>query len=192
MVPGGAPMLTTASVQDAAVATSRALRPLTRRRDDVDPHRAESRVAAYVYGTVLVLAAVVGVSPAAVDSGAGVTIVVGTVLSTYVAHVLAHSVGALFAGGERRELRQAARDATPILSSGSLPALVLVATALGWPPEVWGQSLAAAVGLVRVAGIGLVYRRLQADVPVGRALAVGLVAAAVALVVVVLKLVLTH
>lgn len=171
---------------------SRVWRPLTRRRDDVDPHRAQSRVAAYVYGNVLVLAAVVGTSPAAVDSGAAVTIVVGTVLSTYVAHVLAHSVGALFTGGQRRELRDAARDATPVLSSGALPAAVLAATALGWPPEVWGQSLAAAVGLVRVAGIGLVYRRLQADVPLGRALLVGAVAAAVALVAVVLKLALTH
>jgi hypothetical protein len=168
------------------------VRPLTRRRHDVDPHRAESRVSAYVYGTVLVLAAVVGVSPAAVDSGAGVLVVVGTVLSTYLAHVLAHSVGALVVGGRRRELREAARDATPILSSGVLPALVLGATALGWPSEVWGQSLAALVGLVRVAGIGVVYRRLQADVPFGRAVVVGAVAAGVALVVVVLKLTFTH
>ncbi|WP_091239654.1 hypothetical protein [Klenkia soli] len=171
---------------------SRVVRPLTRRREDLDPHRAESRVSAYVYGTVLVLAAVVGCSPEAVDSGAAVTIVVGTVLSTYVAHVLAHSVGALVTGGEHRELRQAARDATPILSSGALPALVLAATALGWPPELWGQALAALVGLVRVAGIGVVYRRLRADVPFGRAVLVGAVAAGVALLVVVLKLVLTH
>ena len=185
-------MLATASVQDARVATSRALRPLTRRRDDVDPHRAESRVTAYVYGTVLVLAAVVGTSPEAVDDGAAVLLVVGTVLSTYLAHVLAHSVGSLLTGGQRRQLSHAVRDATPILSSGSLPALVLLATALGWPPEVWGQSLAAGVGLVRVAGIGLVYRRLQADVPLGRAVLMGLVAAAVALLVVVLKLTLTH
>lgn len=174
------------------MAQSRMVRPLTRRRHDVDPHRAESRVSAYVYGTVLVLAAVVGVSPEAVDSGAGVLVVVGTVLSTFVAHVLAHSVGALVTGGEHRELRAAVRDATPILSSGVLPALVLAATALGWPSEAWGQSLAAAVGLVRVAGIGVVYRRLQADVPFGRAVAVGAVAAAVALLVVVLKLTLTH
>ncbi|GHE09271.1 hypothetical protein [Klenkia taihuensis] len=171
---------------------SRVVRPLTRRRHDVDPHRAESRVSAYVYGTVLVLAAVVGVSPEAVDSGAGVVVVLGTVLSTYVAHVLAHTVGSLLTGGRHVELRNAVRDATPILSSGALPALVLLVTALGWPSEAWGQSLAAAVGLVRVAGIGVVHRRLQADVPFGRAVAVGAVAAAVALLVVVLKLTLTH
>ncbi len=138
------------------------------------------------------LAAVVGASRAAVDSGAAVTLVVGTVLSTYVAHVLAHSVGALISGGDRRQVRHTLRDATPILSSGVLPAAVLLGTALGWPPEVWGQSIAAAVGLVRVAGIGVVYRRLQADVPLGRAIEVGALSAAVALLVVVLKLVLTH
>jgi hypothetical protein len=174
------------------VATSTVLRPLTRRREDVDPHRAESRVAAYVYGNVLVLAAVVGTSPATVDSGTAVVLVVGTVLSTYVAHVLAHSIGALFTGGDRRRVAQALRDATPILSSGVLPAALLLGTALGWPSELVGQSLASAVGVVRIAGVGLVYRRLQADVPLGRAVLVGVTASAVALLAVVLKLTLTH
>ncbi|QNG38787.1 hypothetical protein F1C76_21625 [Geodermatophilaceae bacterium NBWT11] len=168
------------------------LRLLTKRRDDVDPHRAESRVAAYVYGNVLVLAAVVGASPLAVDSGTAVVLVVGTVLSTYVAHVLAHSVGVLFGGGDQTRTRQVLRDAVPIVSSGVLPATVLLGTALGWLPEVAGQAVAAGVGLVRVAGVGLVYRRLQADVALGRALSIGVVAALVALLAIVLKLVLTH
>jgi hypothetical protein len=50
---------------------------LIRRRDDVDPGRAESRVSAYVYGNVLVLAAVVGASPATVASGAAVAVGAG-------------------------------------------------------------------------------------------------------------------
>lgn len=185
-------MLTSPSTQNGAVANSRVARPLTRRRHDVDPHRAESRVSAYVYGTVLVLAAVVGVPPGAVGSGTAFTVVVGTVLSTYVAHLLAHTLGALVTVGRHAAVRDAVRDAAPILSSGVLPAAVLGAAALGWPSEVWGQSLAALVGLVRVAGIGVVYRRLQADVPFGRAVLVGGAAAAVALLVVVLKLTLTH
>lgn len=171
---------------------SRVVRPLTRRREDVDPHRAESRVAAYVYGNVLVLAAVVGTSPAAVDSGTAVLLVVGTVLSTFVAHVLAHSIGALSTGGDRRRVGQALRDATPVLSSGVLPAALLLGTALGWPSELVGQALASAVGLVRIGGVGIVYRRLQADVPLGRAVLVGVAAAALALLAVVLKLALTH
>lgn len=177
--------------------TSRAVRTalttLTQHRDDVAADRAESRVAAYVYGNVLVLAAVVGASPSAVESGTAVVLVIGTVVSTFVAHVLAHSIGALF-GGEngRTAARVALRDAIPILSSGVTPAVLLGAAAMGWIPGPWGQSLSALVLLGRVAGTGVVYRRLQADVPLRRAWTVGVLAAAVAAVVVVLKLTLTH
>lgn len=165
---------------------------LTRHRDDLDPHRAASRVAAYVYGNVLVLAAVVGASPTAVASGTAVVLVVGTVASTYVAHVLAHSLGSLFVGGGRRAVADQLRDAVPVLSSGTASAVLLALTALGVLTPPWGQALASAVGVLRLAGSGLVYRRLQADVPVSRALLVGAVDALVAGVAVVLKLVLTH
>ena len=166
---------------------------LARHRDDVESERAESRVSAYVYGNVLVLAAVVGASPAAVESGTGVVLVLGTVLSTYVAHVLAHAIGSLFAGeAGRTAVAVELRDAVPIISSGVTPALLLGAAALGWLPGLWGQSLSAAVLLGRIAGTGLVYRRLRADVPLRRAWTVGVLAAAVAAVVVVLKLALLH
>jgi hypothetical protein len=172
---------------------STALRTLTRHRDDVDAERAESRVSAYVYGNVLVLAAVVGASPAAVVTGTAVVLVVGTVLSTYVAHVLAHAIGALFGGEEgRTAVAVELRDAVPILSSGLTPALLLGATALGWLPGLWGQALSSAVLLARIGSTGVVYRRLRADVPLHRAWTVGALAAAVAAVVVVLKLTLTH
>jgi hypothetical protein len=170
-----------------------ALGTLTRHRDDVAAERAESRVSAYVYGNVLVLAAVVGASPAAVASGAAVTLVVGTVLSTYVAHVLAHTIGSLFGGEEGRvAVAVELRDALPIISSGITSALLLGAAALDWLPVLWGQSLAAAVVLARIAGTGVVYRRLRADVPLRKAWTVGTLAAAVAAVAVVLKLTLTH
>ncbi|MFQ1000901.1 hypothetical protein [Modestobacter sp. SSW1-42] len=170
-----------------------ALTTLMHHRDDVAADRAESRVAAFVYGNVLVLAAVVGASPSAVESGTAVVLVVGTVLSTFVAHVLAHSIGALFGGEDgRTAARVALRDAVPILSSGVTPAVLLGATALGWISAPWGQSLSALVLLGRVAGTGVVYRRLRADVPLRRAWTVGIVAAAVAAVAVVLKLALTH
>jgi len=163
------------------------------RRVDVDTDRAESRVSAYVYGNVLVLAAVVGTSPATVASGAAVAVVVGTVLSTYVAHVLAHSIGSLFGGEEGRSaVRVQLRDAVPVLSSGVIPALLLTGTALGWLPLLWGQALAAGVVLARIAATGVVYRRLREDVSLRRAWTVGALAAGVAAVAVVLKLTLTH
>ena len=160
---------------------------------DVAAARAESRVSAYVYGNVLVLAAVAGASPAAVASGAAVAIVAGTVLSTYVAHVLAHSIGSLFGGHALgTSVREHLRDAVPIISSGATPAALLGATALGWSPALLGQALASVIVLGRIAATGIVYRRLREDVPVRRAWTVGATAAAVAGVTVVLKLALTH
>jgi hypothetical protein len=166
---------------------------LTRRRDDVEPERAESRVSAYVYGNVLVLAAVVGASPASVLSGTAVALVIGTVLSTYVAHVLAHSVGSLFGGADgRTAVLVQLRDAVPVISSGGTPALLLAAAGLGWLPGLWGQGLSSAVLIGRIAATGVVYRRLREDVPLRKAWTVGALAAAVAALAVVLKLTLTH
>ena len=198
---GGAPNVAAGPVPDGERQTGpvsprsarTTLSTLTRHRDDVAAERAESRVSAYVYGNVLVLAAVVGVSPAAVSSGTAVVLVVGTVLSTYVAHVLAHVVGAVFGGEEGpTAVTVELRDALPVVSSGITPALVLAAAALGWLPELWAQSLSALVVLGRIAATGVIYRRLRADVPLRRALTYGAVAAAVAAVAVVLKLALTH
>jgi hypothetical protein len=173
--------------------TGRVAGARAQRRSDVAEARAESRVSAYVYGNVLVLAAVVGASPAAVRSGAAVAIVVGTVLSTYVAHVLAHSIGSLLVGEATwTAVREELRDAVPIISSGTTPAVLLGVTAAGWLPAAWGQALASVILLGRIAATGAVYRRLREDVPAGRAWAVGVAAAGVATVVVVLKLTLTH
>jgi hypothetical protein len=164
-------------------------------RAGFDTARAESRVSAYVYGNVLVLAAVVGASPAAVVSGTAVVLVAGTVLSTYVAHVLAHSIGSIFGAAEdsdRSAVAKQLRDAVPVLSSGVTPAVLLAATSLGWFTGLVGQTLASAVLVLRIAGTGLVYRRLREDVSPGRVLWVGCLAAAVAALAVVLKLTLTH
>ena len=150
-------------------------------------------MSAYVYGNILVLAAVVGASRAAVASGTAVAIVAGTVLSTYVAHVLAHSIGSLLTGADgRTAVRHQLRDAVPVISSGVTPAALLLAAALGWLPELLGQSLSSAVLISRIAATGVVYRRLRDDVPLRKAWAVGGTAAAVAALAAVLKLTLTH
>jgi hypothetical protein len=150
-------------------------------------------VAAYVYGNILVLAAVVGASPPTVASGTAVALVAGTVLSTYVAHVLAHSIGSLLSGVHgRTAVRRQLRDAVPVLSSGITPAVLLSAAALDRLPTTWGQARACTVLIGRIAATGVVYRRLREEVPLGKAWAVGASAAAVAGIAVLLKLTLTH
>lgn len=169
------------------------VRALVGRREDLVQLRAESRMSAYVYGDVLVLAATAGVSVGAIRSGEAVLIVLGTVLSTYVAHVLADVVGAVFAGrASTAMLRAEARDSVPVLSAG-LPSFVLLgAAALGWPAPMWAQDLACAIVILRLAAIGLVYRRLRPGTAVHHALWFGVLVALVATVAAALKLVLIH
>jgi hypothetical protein len=159
----------------------------------IDPHRAESRISAYVYGDVLVLAACVGVAAPAIRSGQAVLIVLGTMISTYVAHVLADVVGAVFGGDPLRAAIVAElRDSVPVVSAG-LPAVVLLgAAAIGWPSPGVAQSVSAAVLILRIAAIGLIYRRFHTTISRGRAIAFGVLAAVVATAVAVIKLTLTH
>lgn len=155
--------------------------------------RADSRISAYVYGDVLVLAATAGVPLSAIRSGQALLVVVGTVLSTYLAHVLSDVVGAVFDGHvSTAMLRAEARDSFPVVSAG-LPSFVLLgASALGWPPPLWAQALACAVLILRLAAVGLVYRSFRPDTTVRRAVWFGLTVALVATVAAALKLTLTH
>lgn len=155
--------------------------------------RAESRMSAFVYGDVLVLAATAGVSYSDISSGKALLIILGTVMSTYLAHVLADVVGAVFAGhGSAALLREEMRDSVPVVTAGG-PALVLLAAAsINVLPVLWAQGAACTILIARLAGIGLVYRRLHDQVTTGTALRFGVVVAVVAATAVILKLVLAH
>ena len=149
-------------------------------------------MSAYIYGDVLVLAVTADVSVGSIRSGKALLYVLGTVLSTYVAHVLADAVGAVFSGRASKAMLSAeARDSMPVVSAG-LPSLVVFgAAALGWPSPIWAQVLASAILILRLAAMGLVYRRLRPETTVYRALWFGLVVALVATVAAALKLSLT-
>jgi hypothetical protein len=119
--------------------------------------------------------------------------VYGNVLSTYVAHVLAHSVGSLRVGHDGRgAVLHQLRDAVPVPSSGPTPAVLLTVTPLGRLPSLVSQALASAVLIGRIAATGLVCRSLREHVGLRKAWTVGAVAAGVAALAVVLTLTLTH
>ena len=165
---------------------------LVSRGEDLTQLRADSRMSAYVYGDVLVLAATAGVSASAIRSGEALLVVLGTVLSTYVAHVLADVVGAVFAGhASTATLLAEARDSIPVISAGVPSFLLLGAAALGWPAPIWAQALACTVLILRLAAIGLVYRRLRRETPVRHAVWFGVTIALIATAAVMLKLLLT-
>ncbi|MDQ2850999.1 MAG: hypothetical protein M3Y49_09740 [Actinomycetota bacterium] len=120
---------------------------------DLSPGRAENRMSAYIYGDVLVLAATAGVSAPEIRTGQALLILLGTVISTYLAHVLADIVGAVFAGHTSVALLRAElRDAIPVASASLPPFALLTAAAITWLPALWAQTAACCVLLARLAG----------------------------------------
>ncbi|WP_170219509.1 hypothetical protein [Nocardioides litoris] len=132
-----------------------------------------------------------------VEDGRAVLVVLGTTVTTFLAHVVAHAVGgAIDADPDqprpRAQRRADLRDAVPILSSGSLPTLVLLlAWLLALDPAV-ALPLAGAAVVVRLAGMGVLVARLEGRAPSPRSWWAGVVLAVASSVIVVLKVVLTH
>lgn len=87
------------------------------------------RLAAYVYGGILVLGAIAAANGETIADGHAALVVAATTATTYLAHVLAHRVGEQIGrprGTERDHWRQEARDSTPILFAGVTPTIVLL------------------------------------------------------------------
>jgi hypothetical protein len=121
------------------------------------PEDAARRVAAFVYGNILVLAALVALDPDDLYGPKAVAYVVGTGLSTFVAHVIAESIGfqirtkqPILGEVVRRELR----DSVPILSATIIPALLTGAALLGWLAPGTALPLAIGVTVIRLAALG--------------------------------------
>jgi hypothetical protein len=162
-------------------------------RDDLEPLRADNRMSAYVYGDILVLAATAGVYETAIRDGEALLVVIGTIVSTYVAHVVADVVGAVFGGREvRKAVLHELRDSVPIVTAGVPPVVLFGAAMLGWPSPEWAQAVASGLLVARLATIGVVYHHLKAPIGWARAAWFGVAVAGVAAVAVAVKLVLTH
>ena len=159
--------------------------------------RVRSRVSAYVYGNVLALGAVLQSGPGDVEDGVAVLVVVATTLTTYLAHVVAHQVGEGI-GRDREDhrthVRTELRDAVPIVSSGTAPAVVLLVGWL-WPgtgPETVVQLVAALVVVVRLGFLGALGSRFQEGASPRRTLLAGFALATTATVIALAKVLLTH
>lgn len=153
--------------------------------------RAAERVESYVYGNVLTLAAVASGDFASVGDGRAVLLVLGTAVSTFVAHLLAVTVAHRREEGRHR-LRAAIRDSVPIATSGLLPALVLVAGWLGWLSAPMAIGLALASVVVRFVLLGSVVSHVEGEQSTWKNVLIGVGLAVAALLVAGVKLVLTH
>lgn len=164
---------------------------------DLSLARVRERVSAYVYGNILVLAALATTTPHSVETGHAVVVVLATTGTTFLAHVLAHlvahQIGADPAehGGAVPD-RNSLRDAVPIFSSGSVPALILFVAWLADLPASGAILVATAAVVLRLAGLGFVTSRFAGRRSRLGDLWTGLVLAGLSGVVVVLKVLLTH
>lgn len=161
----------------------------------LDPHDAAHRVSAFIYGNILVLAALVTINPHAIHDGHGVLIVLGTGLSTYLAHCVAEQQEMHVLHGKRVQMNvviRALRNSVPILTSTSLPSFAL---ALGyWYVLDAETAWYTAVGVVAVRLLlnGALVAKYRGEKVTLRTMLSGIVLAVVALAVALLKAHLTH
>lgn len=157
--------------------------------------RLRLRLAAYVYGNILVLAAVVIATGKSIAGGEAAVLVTVTTLTTYFAHILAHGVGQQL-GRELHSIRpqivHEAFDAMPILFSGLVPAVVLFAAGFDIVPTQVAQAAAAVWVVARIALVGFLVERLSGRRATWRTLSGGLVLAIACAVIVVLKVLFAH
>jgi hypothetical protein len=168
----------------------------SRRQHDLPIERARSRVGAYVYGNVLVLAAIFVTSPESIATWTGVVIVAATSATTFLAHVVAHRIGESIGRTDDEalslHLAQVTRDAVPIMSSGTGPAVLLALGAVGWLPPEWSLLLAVGYVVLRLAVTGIAVRRISGQASPSGVLWSGFALAGIGVVIAVLEAVLTH
>jgi hypothetical protein len=162
----------------------------TRRPPPID--EAADRISAYVYGNILVLAALVLLTHDDIEHGAGLAIVAGTAVSTFVAHAFAERLGSAVREGEHARLRVVLRDSLPIISSAALPALLMAAAAIGWLSPAVALRIAEVSVVARLGGTAFVVSRLQGRPVTARTWFESIALAVAAVAIVGLKLQLTH
>lgn len=151
-------------------------------------------MSSYVYGNITVLAATIAVTPDAVRHGGAIAAVLATALTTYVAHVLSHLVGHSIGsdGDQRAAVGIVLRNANPIITSAGIPVVLYAAASIGWIGPEWAQIAASVVLVVRIGMVGFFLQRFSGKRASFLGLWGGIVLAAVALVIALVKVVLTH
>ena len=159
-------------------------------RDDV-----ASRVSAYVYGNVLVMAALIALHPDDLQGPGGVLSVLGVGASTYVAHAVGEAVGSRVREGRSLDgaaLRHELRAALPIATAAGVPAALLTPAWAGIADADSVLVLVLALVDIRLALLGSVVAWMSGERSSARLFLAGFVLAVVAAAAAALKWQLTH
>lgn len=156
----------------------------------------ERRVSAFLYGNILVLSALLVLTPDSMQTPRDILYVLGVGLSTYVAHVVsdvfAHLLRHPDGKGLTTRLKGDLRDALPIASSALLPAAVLVAASLGWLEPSLAWTIAVGIMLVRLSLLGPIAAWMAREPISLWPFLAGILLALLIAVIAALKVVLTH
>ncbi len=163
--------------------------------EELSIDRQRLRLAAYVYGNILVLAAVALATGKSIVGGEAALLVGVTAVTTYGAHIIAHDVGQQLGrerNAHRPHVRHEMRDAVPILVSGIVPAAILLVASLSIVPTQLAQLAAAVWVIGRLALIGFLIERLSGRAATWQTVTGGVALALSCAVVVVLKVIFGH
>lgn len=162
---------------------------------EVSREDAASKVSAYVYGNILVLAALATVSPEQAETWHGVLLILGTGLATYIAHVFSEMIGfriRLDDPPEKQTVKHEISLARPIATSATIPAIILALSALDWIDGKIALIAAIVVIGLRLAFIGSTVKRVADKDDSAKSFWAGIAFAAAAGAVALIKFFLTH
>ena len=174
-------------------ATPPALRDV-RTGASLSPEDAGTRISAYVYGNMVVLAVLASLSQDAMTSGHAALVVAGVAASTFLAHAVADGIGRRLRSPHRlttSQLVSELQDSVPVLSAAILPVL-LAFTAWSSIPGVLAQGIAGLYLVIRLGLIGARVARHRGVPSSRRTVLAGLTLAALGAMITVIKVTVGH
>ena len=117
-------------------------------------HEASRRLSAYVYGNILILAALVPFQEDT-DVRHAMVVVIGTALSTFIAHAFSEFLG----GDGSVHPRALLRESMPILTTALVPLLLLLISRIGRLESHTAVLVAELVIIGRIASTGMIAAR---------------------------------
>jgi hypothetical protein len=156
---------------------------------------AAARISAYVYGNILIFAAILALDESDVQHGHAVVVELGVAFSTFLAHVLSELIGRNVRTGTRTSVADVlheVRDSIPIITSALVPCLLLTGAVLDWLSAPAAITASEVYLFVRLALVGLVVERLRIRRASVRTLLAGVLLALVAAGIAVLKVTISY
>lgn len=161
----------------------------------LDLHDASQRISAYVYGNLLVLAALITLHAEAYQSLHAFLVIIGTGATTYLAHCVADIQALKLLHGKElnsKIIKHELRNATPILSSATIPAFCALLSYFGALEANLATAIAEGTIILRLVFNGYVISRYRQEKIKFSTFGSGIGLAFIAIAVAILKNVLTH